>query len=126
MVLGHVTVPEFDLFLGFAAQFSKPFFFQADSSMLRSRTSDLTASVTSADFCVANDCTTEEEDVETSETDGLLLKGTSKPAMVVARNGYGRPAALLNLTHIDDDDISFADSSDDNAVEPPVCRNPRC
>ena len=93
--------------------------------MLRSRTSDLTASVTSADFCVANDCTTEEEDMA-SETDGLLLKGTtSKPAMVVARNGYGRPAALRNLTHIDDDDISFADSSDDNA-EPPVCRNPRC
>ena len=108
-----------------------------NSSMLRSRTSDLTASVTSADF-VGYDNTTEEEDVEHSETDGLL--GGNKMSL---RNNGGhnnnRGGTLLNLTHIDDDDISFADSSDDNGgagssskmgemqqQQQPVCRNLRC
>ena len=87
--------------------------------MLRSRTSDLTASVTSADLGNGNTLVNfstapydvyggglqDEEDEEAAETDRLLKKAPNK-------------AKILNLTHIEDDDISYADScsGDDNST----------
>jgi len=69
------------------------------SGMADSRTSDLTASVTSADLSVTR------EDLS-SESDRLLGHTFS--------SARPKPNAILNLTHIDDD-ISFADSSGDEA-----------
>lgn len=72
-----------------------------DQTMVNSRTSDLTESVTSADLKLKDDDNEEEEEVddeEPHETDSLLSKK--------------KPYKMLNLTHIDDD-ISYADSSDE-------------
>ena len=94
-----------------------------EDTMLQSRTSDLTASVTSAElrnFGSGNNnngsnnnsppavpmSTSDDGDEEVSrETDRLLAAATKAPA-------------ILNLTHIDDDDISFADEheAEENVV----------
>ena len=88
-----------------------------DEVMLRSRTSDLTASVTSADLRMSSyyggicqDNNTDNEEGQ-EETDNLL--GSKMTLVATAGNYSNNPAStksqILNLTHIDSDDISFAD-----------------
>eukprot|EP00094_Tigriopus_californicus_P002139 TCALIF_02062-PA protein Name:"Similar to thbs1 Thrombospondin-1 (Xenopus laevis)" AED:0.16 eAED:0.09 QI:0/0.83/0.57/0.85/1/1/7/160/1139 len=82
-----------------------------DEDMIQSRTSDLTASVTSADLGASgyyvisepdpNYQTVEDED-EARETDRLL------DLYAVRATRRHHPNAIMNLTHIDDD-ISYAD-----------------
>lgn len=82
-----------------------------DEDMIQSRTSDLTASVTSADLGASGyyvisepdpNYQTEEDEDETKETDRLL------DLYAVRATRRHHPSAIMNLTHIDDD-ISFAD-----------------
>lgn len=111
------TVEEFPMTELFPSQNDKVILRRPDQDsenrMQQSRTSDLTASVTSADLGQNNGGNyqyydfyggrageDEEEEDEPRETDKLLSRQNGK-------------ATILNLTHIDDD-ISFADS-DDNA-----------
>ena len=103
---------------------------ETEAEMMRSRTSDLTASVTSADLRTSSyygcqDNTDTEEGQE--ETDTLLgSKMTLVPmnsggvgqqqqqqpqqyATIRSSTKRGPHPQILNLTHIDSDDISFAD-----------------
>lgn len=87
-----------------------------EAIMLRSRTSDLTASVTSADLRSSNVATPSNNNLGASSVGGYDTDGESEtdallgPRVAPAAN----TALMLNLTHIDDD-ISFADDDANHA-----------